>query len=115
VYEIGTGLWLGFGMGMIIGIFAFCISGYDAAFGVTIGIAQVLSIFTAGITGTSAPLIFTYLFHQDCGKWSGPIETAVQDIVGSFSMVVLSYHLLRLLGANTTISPDDVCGEGTTF
>lgn len=36
------------------------------------------------LTGMFAPLLFTFIFHRDSGKWGGPLETAVQDIVGSF-------------------------------
>ncbi len=54
-------------------------------------------------------LIFTFIFHRDSGKWGGPLETAIQDIVGSFAMVILSYHLLVLFGP-AEVKPWDVCG-----
>jgi len=109
--EIAAAAYLGFGMGLLMGTIAFCASEFDVAFGITICVAQVLSIVTAGITGTMAPLIFSFLFHRDSGKWGGPLETAVQDIVGSFAMVIVSYHILRFLGPGP-VDPNDVCGPG---
>ena len=69
----------------------------------------VLSIVTAGLTGTIAPLLFSFLFKRDSGKWGGPLETAIQDIVGSFAMVIVSYHILSIIGAGP-VDPDDSCG-----
>jgi len=106
--EIAVAFLLGTGMGAVLGTFAYVAAGNDIVFGTTIAIAQVLSILTAGLTGTLAPLIFTFIFHQDSGKWGGPLETAIQDIVGSFAMVVLSYYLLMFLGTGP-VSPEDMC------
>lgn len=107
--ELAAALYLGLGMGFLLGSVAFVASMYDAAFGITIFIAQVLSIVTAGFTGTLAPLIFSFLFRRDSGKWGGPLETAIQDIVGSFAMVVLSYHILKFLGPGA-VDEFDTCG-----
>lgn len=108
--EIGASLYLGMGMGLGLGSIAFCAAGFDISFGLTIAIAQVLSVLTAGCTGTLAPLLFSFIFRRDSGKWGGPLETAVQDIVGSFAMVVVSYHILLVLGPGP-IAPEDVCGS----
>lgn len=108
--EIGAAAYLGFGMGTLLGTLAFLASGMDMAFGLTIAIAQLLSVITAGCTGTFAPLLFSFIFQRDSGKWGGPLETAVQDIVGSFAMVVVSYHILAFLGP-APISPHDHCGS----
>ncbi len=97
-------------MGSVVGGIAFQASGFDFAFGFTIFIANFISVFTAGLTGTLAPLLFTFLFKRDAGKWAGPIETAIQDIVGSFVMVILSYRILMLIGTND-IDPSDLCGN----
>ena len=107
--EIGAAGYLGLGMGFLLGVIAYVASGMDIAFALTILIAQCLSIVTAGCTGTIAPLLFSFIFKRDSGKWGGPLETAVQDIVGSFAMVVLSYHLLSWLGPGP-IDPSDMCG-----
>jgi Divalent cation transporter len=107
--EIIAACYLGLGMGCSLGSIAFVASGLDWAFAVTIALAQLLSIVTAGLTGTIAPLLFSFLFKRDSGKWGGPLETAVQDIVGSFAMVIVSYQILRFLGPGP-VDPSDVCG-----
>lgn len=107
--EVGAATYLAVGMGAVLGACGYVMSGYDVAFGVTIFIAQFISLVTAGFTGTMAPLIFTFIFHRDSGKWGGPLETAIQDIVGSFAMVVVSYHILLFFGPHQ-ISPTDLCG-----
>jgi len=106
--EVGAAALLGLGMGLILGSVAYVASGMDIAFGITIFVAQFISIVTAGITGTFAPLLFSFFFHRDSGKWGGPLETAIQDIVGSFAMVVISYHILVFLGPHE-IDPSDMC------
>ena len=108
--EVGAATYLALGMGIVLGTFGFVLSGFDVSFGFTIFIAQFISLVTAGFSGTMAPLIFTYIFHRDSGKWGGPLETAIQDIVGSFAMVVISYHVLLFLGPHQ-IAPTDLCGE----
>jgi Mg/Co/Ni transporter MgtE len=108
--EVLAATILAFGMGSVLGICGFVVSEFDVPFGVTIFIAQFISIVTAGVTGTLAPLIFTFIFRRDSGKWGGPLETAIQDIVGSFAMVVLSYHVLVFFGPHN-IDPSDVCGS----
>mmetsp|Transcript_86632 Transcript_86632/g.226106 ORF Transcript_86632/g.226106 Transcript_86632/m.226106 type:complete len:80 (+) Transcript_86632:171-410(+) len=60
----------------------------------TVGLAQAFSIAIAGLTGTCAPLLFSFIFHGDAGKWAGPMETAIQDIAGSFAMVYVAQALL---------------------
>jgi len=107
--EMGAACYLGVGMGCLLGFIAYMASGMDIAFGITILIAQFVSIVTAGCTGTLAPLLFSFIFKRDSGKWGGPLETAVQDIVGSFAMVVISYRILLWLGPGP-IDPSDVCG-----
>ena len=72
-------------------------------------IAQFVSILTAGLTGTLAPMLFSFVFRRDAGQWGGPLETAIQDIVGSFAIVVLSFHVLALWGP-IDIAPEDMCG-----
>ncbi len=101
---------LGIGMGTVLGVLAYQASGFDLAFGFTIFVANVISVLTAGLTGTLAPLLFTFIFHRDSGKWGGPIETAIQDIIGSFVMVILSYKILLWLGTSD-VDPRDTCGS----
>lgn len=106
--EVGAACFLGLGMGCLLGTIAFASSGMDPSFGLTIFIAQFISIVTAGCTGTFAPLLFSFIFRRDSGKWGGPLETAIQDIVGSFAMVIISYRILQALGTGP-IDPSDVC------
>ena len=107
--EVGAAAYLGFGMGTLLGSIAYVASKYDYAFAITVLIAQFISVVTAGITGTLAPLLFTFIFNRDAGKWGGPLETAIQDIVGSFAMVVLSYKILEWVGP-LDIEQGDFCG-----
>jgi len=107
-HEVGAAAFLGIGMGLVLGSLAFVASQMDIAFGITIFVAQFISIVTAGVTGTFAPLLFSFVFHRDSGKWGGPLETAIQDIVGSFAMVVISYHILLLIGPGE-VDPSDMC------
>lgn len=111
--ELQVAAILGIGIGTVVGGIAYQASGFDFAFGFTIFFANLLSVLTAGLTGTIAPLLFTFIFHRDSGKWGGPIETAVQDIVGSFVMVIMSYRVLLWFGS-PDIDPSDVCGSGST-
>ena len=107
--ELKVAALLGIAMGVVLGSIAYEASGHDFAFGFTIFTANVISVLTAGLTGTIAPLIFTFIFHRDSGKWGGPLETAIQDIVGSFVMIIFSYRLLLWLGP-MEIDPNDTCG-----
>jgi hypothetical protein len=97
-------------MGILLGTISYVASGMDFAFALTIFTAQLISILTAGITGTFAPLLFSFIFKRDSGKWGGPLETAIQDIIGSFAMIVISYHLLKFFGTRD-IPPGDICGS----
>jgi Mg/Co/Ni transporter MgtE len=106
--EVAAAAYLGLGMGCVLGSIALLASGMDYSFTLTIMIAQFISVLTAGMTGTFAPLLFTFIFRRDSGKWGGPLETAIQDIVGSFAMVIISYHILKLLGPHE-ILPGDSC------
>jgi Mg/Co/Ni transporter MgtE len=111
-HEVGAACVLGLGMGTLLATIAFFASLYDVAFALTIFVAQFISIVTAGCTGTFAPLLFSFIFRRDSGKWGGPLETAIQDIVGSFAMVIISYRILLLLGAGP-VDPNDVCSAVT--
>jgi len=107
--EMQVAAILGLGTGFLIGAIAYQASGFDFVFGFAIFIANFIGILIAGLTGTLAPLIFTFIFHRDSGKWGGLLETAVQDIVGTFAMVICSYHMLRWLGP-MEVDSDDMCG-----
>jgi len=69
-------------MGIIVGTMAFFMGGQSITFGFVIFNTQFIGILTAGCMGNLAPLLFTFTFERDSGKWGGPLETAVQDVVG---------------------------------
>mmetsp|Transcript_37080 Transcript_37080/g.94921 ORF Transcript_37080/g.94921 Transcript_37080/m.94921 type:complete len:296 (-) Transcript_37080:35-922(-) len=87
---------MGFAVGALAGFWSSLVleTGTDFGFAMTVACAQMLSINIAGLTGTCSPLIFSFVFHQDAGKWAGPMETAIQDIAGSFAMVYMAQALL---------------------
>ena len=87
---------------------AFCMGGFSVPVALSIFTAQWIGIVTAGVTGTLAPLLFTFIFERDSGKWGGPLETAVQDVVGSFAMIVVTYWIMSLFGPYE-IEPNDMC------
>jgi len=94
--ELATAAILALFTGLAVGVVALLWTstsfeaGPDAGFALTVGFAQAFSISIAGLTGTCAPLIFSFIFHGDAGKWAGPMETAIQDIAGSFAMVYVA-------------------------
>jgi len=93
--EVSTAGHLAVFVGLVVGLVALLWTwsafevGPDAGFAMTVGFAQAFSIAVAGLTGTCAPLLFTFIFHGDAGKWAGPMETAVQDVAVSFAMVYM--------------------------
>jgi len=98
--EMCTAALLAIILGVVVGLLAqvwtgsVLETGADCGFALTVGFAQVLSVLIAGLTGTCSPVIFSFLFHRDAGKWAGPMETAIQDIAGSFAMVYVAQALL---------------------
>ena len=92
---------LGLGIGSIIGLMAYQMSGFDLNFGIVMFLANVLGVLTSGLTGTLAPLVFTFIFHRDASKWGGLLATAFQDIIGCFVMVIFSFHALQFLGLHS--------------
>jgi len=106
--EVTAAMYLGCAMGLISSSIAFCMGGFSVPFALSIFTAQWIGIFTAGVTGTLAPLLFTFIFERDSGKWGGPLETAVQDVVGSFAMIVVTYWIMSLFGPYD-IELDDMC------
>lgn len=91
--EISVAFLLGFALLMISGGVA-CFWAKSVRVGICIGIAQMISIVFAGISGTASPLIFHMLLGRDPGMWAGPLETAVQDIVGAVSLFYFSLFML---------------------
>jgi Mg/Co/Ni transporter MgtE len=83
-------------VGSISALWVFSLCGeFDPGFAITISFAQFLSIIVAGLSGSCGPLVFTFVFGKDSGKWAGPLETAIQDIAGAFCMTKVAVGLLK--------------------
>lgn len=98
--ELWVSVFLALGVSLVVGtvagVWVKAVSGtFDVGFALAIGLAQIVSIITAGITGTVGPLIFSFVFKRDAGKWAGPLETAVQDIAGALAMTQLATVILQ--------------------
>lgn len=97
--ELLSSVCIGFAMGCVVGALAFVSSSLDFAFGAIIGVAQMIAILVAGFTGAMVPFWFSFLFRRTSMMGAaGPLilETAIQDIVGSFIVIFVSHKLLRL-------------------
>ena len=68
-----------------------------AVFGFAICVGQLISAWCAAITGSAAPLIFTKC-GLDPTTVAGPMETAVQDVLGSSLLLAMSAALLEEFG-----------------
>ncbi|CAK4109318.1 unnamed protein product [Aphanomyces euteiches] len=91
--EMASGAVLGIVLGVITGIVAGLWQQW-AVFGIVVGVAQFLSIVTASLTGSAAPLIGKSL-HMDPATFAGPMETAIQDVVGNSFFLMLASVLLE--------------------
>jgi Mg/Co/Ni transporter MgtE len=107
--EVGAAFCLGISMGFVLGGLGLIAGAWDITFAISIFAAQFVNIFAAGLTGTLAPLSFSFLFHSDSRKWGGSLETAIQDIVGSFVTMIISYNIILMFGKQQ-VDPDDICG-----
>ena len=109
--EVVAAMYLGCALGGVSSSIALGMGGgWSVPFALSIFTAQWIGVVTAGVTGTLAPLLFTFIFERDSGKWGGPLETAVQDVVGSFAMIVVTYWIMSLFGPyDDDIELDDMC------
>lgn len=83
--EVVAAMYLGCALGGVSSGIALGMGGWSVPFALSIFTAQWIGVVTAGVTGTLAPLLFTFIFERDSGKWGGPLETAVQDV--SYTLV----------------------------
>jgi len=103
--EIATGAFAGTAMALVAGITAFCWyasgDGHTQAgawaFAAAICIGQFVSIMSAAMTGSAAPLL-SKRCGMDPASTAGPFETAFQDIVGSTALLALSACILSTFG-----------------
>ncbi|OQR88971.1 magnesium transporter [Thraustotheca clavata] len=91
--EIEAALILGLTLGCITGLIAGIWQEW-IVFGMIVGISQFLSILTAAFTGSAAPLIGKY-FQFDPATIAGPMETAIQDVVGNSLFLIFATSLLQ--------------------
>mmetsp|Transcript_17414 Transcript_17414/g.29753 ORF Transcript_17414/g.29753 Transcript_17414/m.29753 type:complete len:254 (+) Transcript_17414:933-1694(+) len=84
----------------------------DMGIAITVAFAQFLTIVVAGATGTFAPMFFKFVLNRDAGKWAGPLETAVQDVVGAFCMTYVATWLMTAF-VKLNLSPQfhGTCGD----
>lgn len=68
-----------------------------AAFGLAVFCGMLFSVMLAGISGSAAPLLFK-ICKFDPSSLAGPLETAIQDIVGGTVLLMLSAAILNSLG-----------------
>mmetsp|Transcript_7889 Transcript_7889/g.19356 ORF Transcript_7889/g.19356 Transcript_7889/m.19356 type:complete len:873 (+) Transcript_7889:135-2753(+) len=106
--EIKTAGFLGTGMGLIAGSIAFMMGAFSIPFALSIFTAQFIGVSLAGCTGGLAPFFIGLLSQRDSRKWGGLPETAVQDVVASFAMIVISYQIMLLFGPYE-IGSHDMC------
>merc|ERR1712070_284467 len=74
------------------------------AFGLAIFCGMLFSVMLAGISGSAAPLLFN-MCRFDPSSLAGPLETAVQDIVGGTVLLMLSACILNGLGEKAEVCP----------
>lgn len=106
--ELQVSIILGCMVGLIVGAMAFYASQFDLIFGFIIFLGNLVNILSAGLVGTLAPLISTFIWHRDSSKWRGPVQSIFHDIVGTFMMVIFSYHLVLYFNPSE-MEPKDVC------
>jgi magnesium transporter len=96
--EVGAAMYLGFAMGAFVSVIALLLSRFHFIFASVVLASQFLSIATASLTGTLTPLLCEYFFEHNGKKWGGAIETAIQDLIGSFVMIAMTYKILEWFG-----------------
>ncbi len=106
--EVGAAAYIGLGVGTLIGLMALAISGGNLWFGMIMMVAQAFSVLASGVIGTVAPLMIAYGFQGRAVHWTGLLETALQDVISTYTMAILSYKLLNLLGPYS-MTPSDAC------
>lgn len=109
--EVGTAACLGLGMGAVMGALTCVLSGWNFRLGLVVTAAQFVSIVTAAVTGSVAPLLFTFLLEHNADNWSGLMITAVQDLVSTLAMVSIAFQLLEHMGPTCT-DASDTCFVG---
>jgi len=106
--EVSTGAFAGVALALVAGVTAFfwysplaSSNGHTWAgawaFAAAICIGQFVSIMSAALTGSAAPLL-SKRFGFDPASTAGPLETAFQDMVGGTALLALSAFILTAFG-----------------
>ena len=106
--EFGVAVYLALMMSFLVGFVSLLGTGFDIMFSVTMLLAQFLSILIAGCSGTCAPFLYSFVGGHNSCWWLEPIQASLQDIVGTLSMVVVSYYIL-LWTWPYSVEPEDSC------
>ena len=106
--ELYVSVLLGIVVGIILGLLAYLTGEFDLLLGAAIFSSICTGIILAGLGGTLAPLIFTFLFHRDSGRMGILLQTAIQDVVGTFTMLGLSYFIITQFG-ESNIDSNNLC------
>ena len=85
-------------MGVVTGTIAFMMGGFSIPFALSMFTSQFIGIFVGGCVGSLAPVCLGLFSQQGSSKWGSLLETAVQDVVASFLMIVISYQIMLLSG-----------------
>jgi magnesium transporter len=95
VKEAGVGLCNGVAVALVTSLGAYLWSG-SAGIGLVIGLAMVISMALAGVSGAAIPMILSAV-GQDPAQSSSIILTTVTDVTGFFSFLGLATLFSRLL------------------
>jgi len=83
-------------IGLVVGVISGVWQG-SIMFGVVLFLAQFLSVLSAAVTGALAPVMAKWSGF-DPAAFAGPMETAMQDIVGNAVFLSLAAGLLKSVG-----------------
>lgn len=93
VRELFVGGLLGLILGSITGVFATILSG-SSIVGWVVGLSLFLSMTTATVLACVTPLVLKY-FDKDPAAGSGPVSTAIQDVVSLTIYFLVAQALLQ--------------------
>jgi Mg/Co/Ni transporter MgtE len=91
-------------MGVLVGLLAFILSGFNTILATAILLAQSTSATASGLTGSVMPVLLESLLGHQAPKWSGLMVTAIQDVLSTFAMVFITVKLLTLFGVSSSDS-----------
>jgi Divalent cation transporter len=99
--EVSTSAVLGVGMGVLVGLLSFVLSGFNFFFAVAMLLSQSISITAAGLVGCSMPVLLESLMGRQAPKWGELLVAAVQDVLSTSFTIVVTLKMLTLFGPST--------------